>query len=311
MATDWYDQFENEGYAVIPSVITPEAATSYQNRAFEWLKSLDNPTLDLTNPSTWTPENLPSISAINTFNHYGVVHESFMWGIRLEPNVREAFARIWGTNELLVSFDALNITLPRRPGHVPREKWPHIDQSPYRHGLECVQGIVTLSEAGPDDGGLTVWPGTHRLTEQFFREQTDSKTWERKDFYRYTPEQLAWFENQGYREVKVTASPGDLIVWDSRLIHYGSEQKVTSGVIRTAVYVSYAPRSLASEETLKVKREAFEKYLATTHWPHDNVTLRSNFPVLGNGKIDKKRSEPLEEPVNSDDLLQLAGVLPY
>lgn len=311
MATDWYQQFQSDGYAVIPSVINREAAKSYQTRAFEWLKSLDNPDLDFTNPSTWTPENLPSISAINTFNHYGVVHERFMWDLRLESKIRGVFERIWNTDELLVSFDALNITLPRRPGHVAREKWPHIDQSPYRSGLECVQGVVTLSEAGPDDGGLTVWPGTHKVTEEFFQRHTDRKNWEMKDFYKYSPEQLAWFENKGYREQKVTAAPGDLIIWDSRLIHYGAEQKETSNVIRTAVYVSYAPRLFATEESLGVKREAFEKFLATTHWPHDNITLRSNFPVLENGVADVRRSQPREKPVMSDDLLRLAGVLPY
>ena len=311
MAEHWYHQFQKYGYAVVPSVITFEEAKSYQSRAFTWLRSLDNPRLDLTDPSTWTLENLPSISAINTFNHYGVVHEKFMWDLRLEPKVRDAFVQIWNTEELLVSFDALNITLPRRPGHVPRERWPHIDQSPYRKGLKCVQGIVTLSDSGPDDGGLTVWPGTHEVTERFFEEHTDKRTWEAKDFYRYTHEQLCWFEKQGYSEHKVTAAPGDLIIWDSRLIHYGAEQKETSDVIRTAIYVSYAPRSFATTEALETKREAFEKYLATTHWPYDNITLRSNFPVLKDGNADKRRREPLEKPQPSTELLQLAGVVTY
>lgn len=311
MSTDWYQQFLDQGYAVIPSVITKEKAKEYQTAAFDWLKSFDNLELNLSNPSTWTPENLPFLSEINTFNHYGVVHERFMWDIRLEPSIRAVFSRIWNTDELLVSFDALNITLPRRPGHVPRPKWPHVDQSPYREGLQCVQGIVNLSSSGPDDGGLTVYPGTHKVTGEFFRNHTDRSQWTRKDFYRYTSTEIAWFEKKGYREHKVAAGPGDLIIWDSRLVHFGAEQKETSTVIRTAVYVSYAPRSFATREALEVKKQAFEQWLATTHWPHDNIALRSNEPLLPNGEVDIRRSEPGDKPHLRQDLLKLAGVVPY
>ncbi|KAL2207085.1 phytanoyl-CoA dioxygenase [Sarocladium strictum] len=323
MDSDWYQHFVDHGYAVVPSVISKEKAKAYQGSAFEWLKSFDNSELDLDKPSTWTPENLPFVSEINTFNYYGVVHERFMWDIRLEPRVIDVFAKLWGTDELLVSFDALNITLPGRAGHVPREKWLHVDQSPHRKGLQCIQGIVNLSESGPDDGGLTVLPGSHKLTETFFKEHTDPANWTRKDFYRYTPEELSFFtDTHGLKEHKVTASPGDLIIWDSRLIHYGAEPKTIDpssaeqkstkpATIRTVTYVSYAPASLASEETLRTKRQAFESWLATTHWPHENISLRTNEPTFPDGSRDQRRLKPREEPELTPRLLQLAGVTPY
>ncbi|KAF9872471.1 phytanoyl-CoA dioxygenase [Colletotrichum karsti] len=308
---DWNQDFEENGFAVIPSVIPREKAIQYQGRALDWLQSFNNPSLDLKKPSTWTPENLPFISGINTFNHYGVVHEKFMWDIRLEPGVIDVFSQVWNTDQLIVSFDALNITLPRRPGHVPREKWPHVDQSPYREGLQCVQGIVNLSEAGPDDGGLTVYPGSHKITEAFFREQTNQAEWSRKDFFRYSPDQIAWFEKRGYREHKVVAKPGDLIIWDSRLIHFGAEPTENSNTIRTITYVSYAPASFATPEVTAAKREAFDKWLATTHWPHDNIVLRTNQPVLPDGTVDTRRQEPREKPEITETLLKLAGVKSY
>lgn len=75
-----------------------------------------------------------------------------MWDARLEPGVIDAFAKLWGTEELLVSFDALNVTFPNRKDIPPKEPWEHVDQSPKRRGLHCLQGIIQLSHAGPEDG---------------------------------------------------------------------------------------------------------------------------------------------------------------
>ncbi|KAJ4183913.1 Hypothetical protein NCS54_00319600 [Fusarium falciforme] len=309
--TDWYQHYLDNGYAVVPNVIPKEKALAYQRAAFDWLKSFGNDALDLSDRSTWTPDNLPNISNFNAFTHYGVVHEKFMWDIRLEPGIIDVFEKIWGTRELLVSFDALNITLPRRPGHVPRQPQAHVDQSPYRQGLQCVQGIACFSKSGPEDGGLTVYPGTHKVVEDFFANYTSKADWRRKDFYTFTEDHIAWFEDQGYRPHKVTAEPGDLIIWDSRLIHWGAEPTPEGNTIRTITYVSYTPAYLASAETLEKKKEAFDKWLATTHWPHDNINIRASKPKLPDGTLDTRRSEPREKPELTDELLKLAGVKPY
>lgn len=312
MAPTWYDDFVDNGYTVIPSVITPAKAVEYQQAAFNWLRSFDNHQLDFSDPMTWTTSNLPHVSQINTFNHYGVVHERFMWEIRLEERIIETFAQLWNTDELLVSFDALNIMLPRRPGHVPRVKWPHVDQSPFRQGLQYVQGIVNLSKTGPEDGGLTVYPGSHKVVEEFFAQHTDPMEWDHKDFYSFTADQMTWFEEtQDCKSHKVIAEAGDLIIWDSRLVHYGAEPNGNSDTIRTVTYVSYAPVQLASAVVLEKKREAFDKWLATTHWPHENIVLRPNLPVLPSGLVDTRRNEPRDKPELTDKLLKLAGVKSY
>ncbi|KAM0426392.1 hypothetical protein ACHAPT_008438 [Fusarium lateritium] len=309
--TDWYQHYLDNGYAVVPGVISKEKALAYQKAAFDWLKSFDNDALDLSDRSTWTPANLPHISNFNIFTHYGVAHERFIWDIRLEPGIIDVFAKLWDTRELLVSFDGLNITLPHRPEHVPPQSWPHVDQSPFRHGLQCIQGIASFSKSGPEDGGLTVYPGSHKLIEKFFAEHTDKADWSRKDFYTFKNDQIAWFEEQGYKPHKVTAEPGDLIIWDSRLIHWGAEPTPAGDTIRTITYVSYTPARLASAETLEKKKEALDKWLATTHWPHDNINIRKREPRFPDGTPDRRRSEPREKPELTDQLLKLAGAKPY
>lgn len=139
-----------------------------------------------------------------------------------EPGVLEAYAQLWGTDELLVSFDGINFTLPT-PNRTPSKPWPHIDQSPRRIGLVCAQGIINFAPNGPDDGGLVVVRGSHNLTQEFFKKHpdvVDRESWGPEDWFRFAEEEVDWFTQAGCEVVKVCAGPGDLIIWDSRTIHY-------------------------------------------------------------------------------------------
>lgn len=308
---DFRDDLFRDGYVVVKNVIPRERALAYQQKAFDWLKSFGTD-LDLNNPDTWVADNLPVQSKINTFSQYGVSHEKFMWDARLEPGVIDAFAKIWGTDELLVSFDALNITFPNRKDRPRKPSWEHVDQSPFRKGMHCVQGIVNLSEAGPNDGGLMVYPRSHLYNEEFFELQTDKSEWTPRDMYLFSRENVEWFQSKGLKPYKVCAEPGDLILWESRLVHYGDEPSPLSNVIRTVIYVAYTPARLAKEEALKMKAERFHNYGATSHWPHDNISPRTLVAIRDDGTIDpKNRDEPIEKPELTDRLLQLAGVKPY
>ena len=266
----------------------------------------------MTRPETWIKANLPVQSKINTFQSYSIAHERFMWEARMEPGVVNAFATLWGTEELLVSFDSLNVTFPNRTDVPRKEAWEHIDQSPLRRGLHCVQGIINLSTSGPEDGGLVVYPRSHTLNDEYFDTQTDVATWAPKDLYRFDQKQLAWFTARGIHPTKVCAEVGDLILWDSRTIHYGAEPSPLGSTIRTAIYVAMTPARLASKETLATKAEIFRAYGGTSHWPHDNIRYRKNEAFLEDGTRDPMdRSQPRELPEMSDALLKMAGVKAY
>ncbi|KAH7007692.1 phytanoyl-CoA dioxygenase [Ilyonectria destructans] len=311
-SNDWMADLQRDGFAVVKGAIPRERAMEYQYRARQWLKSFGNDALDYDNPETWCKENLPVHSPINTIGGYRVAHEKFMWDARLEPGVLDAFSKIWGSDELLVSFDSLNITFPNRKDVGRLKAWEHVDQSPLRRGLHCIQGIINLSMAGPNDGGLVVYPGSHLLHDKWLDSQADRSKWTCKDIYLLNKDELAWFKGQGLNPHKVCADIGDLIVWDSRTIHYGAEPAETSSTIRTVIYAAYSPAKLATPETLALKSEVFQKFGGTTHWPHDNIRMRNEKTFLPDGTRDPRdREEPLEKPGMTDKLLRLAGVKPY
>ena len=89
------------------------------------------------------------------------------------------------------------------------------------------------------------------------------------------------------------------------------------------------PKRFATEKALELKKECFERYLGTTHWPHwygilvnclvrianflgySNIRPASEKPMRGGKVCPKYREEPFEKPELTDTVLKLAGVKAY
>ncbi|KAK5653766.1 hypothetical protein OQA88_7923 [Cercophora sp. LCS_1] len=307
---DWRDDFFKNSYYVVKGAIPRERALLYRQQMLDWFAKFDFG-FDVNDKSTWVQEHLPMMMKGGMIINYCAAHEKWAWEARSEPGVIAPFAHLWGTDELLVSFDAPNITLPGRTD-VSWTPWPHVDQSPTRKGLVCVQGIINLSPAGPKDGGLVLYQGSSELFEQFFTERPPKAKAEgapgQVDWYGFSDEDVKWYEDHGCKLIKVDAEPGDVIIWDSRTVHYARLPE--SDIIRTILYATFAPAKLATPEDLVAKAELFRKFEASTHWPHCNIW--GNGKAMRNGKVcPGERDEPLEKPVITEAILKLAGIQPY
>ncbi|KAG7876787.1 hypothetical protein KL938_004400 [Ogataea parapolymorpha] len=294
---DWRDDFVRNGYVVIKNAIPRHRALKYQKEVFQLVNAFAN--VDFDEPASWTTETLPSVLG-KIYSGHGLNHEKVFWEARLEQGVIDAFAHLWGTNQLLVSYDGFNLTLPVERTIQP---WPHFDQSPYKQGLHCAQGIICLSDHSPSDGGLVVYRGSHLSFEEFFKTVPD---WEKNDYVELTSSQLAWFTERGCEEVKISCEAGDLIIWDSRTCHWGKPPTEKSEHVRTVLYASYAPAQFASAEFLEIRSRLFYAGEGTTHWTHNNLASYSaHIPELAH------RNRPRSPPELSDRLLQLAGTESY
>lgn len=158
-------------YTVVKGTIPAERAAEYVQRMYGWLESF-NLGFKGNDPSTWHIDRVPYFNRYVTspvfktklivsggiYTRNGAGHEQFAWDIRGEPGVINAFAKIWGTDELLVSFgescygtmliaDAVNISLPYPKEEMEGQRgrpWPHVDQSPNKRFKNCIQGIANL-----------------------------------------------------------------------------------------------------------------------------------------------------------------------
>jgi hypothetical protein len=138
---DWRDELHERGYVVIKNVVSKERAGYYHQKMLDWLGSFDNG-FDINDKSTWTSENLPWSFKNGMYLNYCAAHERYIWEARQEASVLDAFAKIWGTDELISSYDTINITLPNAASMGGVTPWPHVDQAPERQGMQCIQGFL-------------------------------------------------------------------------------------------------------------------------------------------------------------------------
>ncbi len=81
--------------------------------------------------------------------------------------------------------------------------------------------------------------------------------------------------------VCIRAAVGDLVLWDSRLVHYGrAATRSAKALQRTVVYVSMQPKWLMmrTERDLRRKRLAFDQLRATSHNAAVGVQLFRRYP---------------------------------
>ncbi|EXJ79491.1 hypothetical protein A1O1_08755 [Capronia coronata CBS 617.96] len=309
----WKEDLEKFGVAVVPGVLSKERCDYYTNSFFDWLESFPYG-FSRDDPSTYVPEYLPSSMKGGMYHGYKCQHEKFVWEARLEPSVIKVFEEIWGTDKLLVSFDGFNFTLPATAKLLPKEEtapWPHVDQSPQRKGLHCVQGIINIAPNGPQDGGLVVMKGSHHHFTEFFKHNEGKRAdWGSEDWRGFSEEQMEWFKERGCELTKVCAGPGDVILWDSRCVHYNVLPE--GDQLRALFYACYTPAEFATQENLEKKREIFRRKQGTTHWPHDNLWFRDEWkrPRLGNPDT-YNRDTPRQEIEATDKMLKLAAIIPY
>ncbi|KYR02712.1 hypothetical protein DLAC_00175 [Tieghemostelium lacteum] len=301
----WRKHLYEHGWAIVPKVVTAECAEQYRQRFWDWLEGF-NTGLKRNVPSTHKSENWPG-NIHGIFQNYGFGHNQFVWDIRCEPAIINVFKEIYGTDQLLVSFDGGNMS---RPTNIESKPWPHFDQAHDKFGFHCIQGFLNLEQCGDHDGGLIVYQDSHKQHQPYFEETGEVST---NDWYKFDvdPNTLKHFKQ--CKKIKVNCQPGDVVLWDSRTIHYACPpQKHKSDVNRTVVYVSYQPAYLALPSDIASKQNAFYNNRMTSHWAA-SVRLFPKTPrTYGNEDLVLKF--PISEVNNAvltDVGRKLAGLIPY
>jgi hypothetical protein len=293
------------GWAVVP--IPNFNADYYCNDFWNFLENY-NENIKRNEPTTWTNENLP-VHINGIFKQY-VGHTKWMWDIR--EKCVPIFQNLWETSELLTSFDGANFlhynqnieNLPNEKKRIP----PQLSNYPYkiRHWLHadskrdqtdrCIQGVVTLTDSGPEDGGLIVLSQSHLYFNNYMaRHPLEGYTWGYCDLNDPELCQLKIY--------KICAPKGHLILWDSKLFHANAPPTKNSQIYRMAAYVCMMPKSSCDDKTLTRRLNLYQHGRMTSHAPYGSWFKVEQQHAFVRGQPQKKKIENIEiAPLNSTQL---------
>lgn len=234
---DYCALLNEEGYAVVPTGIDPEQLQAWKDKASE-----EN-------------EHLPHMA-----------HSDTMWSIRTHRNIMAIFERIWGTDELIVSYDGMNI---KRSTDEPFVLDFHVDQDTTESTLHgAIQGVLALTPSNAETGGTVIVPQSHKHFDVVASKVDSFKGTNHWQFVATHGDHPVFALSK--REVQPSLQVGDMLLFDSRTVH-AVRAPTRGGLERMVAYVCMGPRSFATAGTLRKRHTAFEHGISTTHWPHHYV----------------------------------------
>lgn len=247
----WLEHLITKGWSIVP---IPDFDTSkYVNDFWNFLESC-HPLFKRNDPKTWTNDKIP-ILLHGIFKQY-IGHTKWIWEIR--EKCIPIFEQIWGTKDLLCSFDGACFLKPTTKDKLSKMKqWIHCDQGRFNMEFCCIQGLVNLLDNGPNDGGLVLVEDSQKyFTDYLERHPTDGIKWFKVNMNDPNISQLPI--------IKLCAPAGHMILWDSRVFHCNIQP--TGDTPRMCTYVSMGPRNGATTEELVNRINWYEKGSMSSHW---------------------------------------------
>jgi len=165
-----------------------------------------------------------------------------------------------------------------------------------------LQGFLNFFEAGADDGGLVLVPGSHKYFNEIFKNHSDLGS-DGMDFVRIS-EASIWngeIKRNGLFPIKVCCSPGDFVIWDSRTIHCAAPAKSSRPIPKDAAlpprrlvaYICMTPADRLSPDVAAWRRQAYQEGHTTSHWPEEAVSA---------AKRRNTRRDYVPTPLNENQL---------
>jgi len=306
------ETIQNFGVAIIKQVINQEECENMLkgvHNYFEHITQNWEVPFKINDSSTWKEfyKLLPLHNMM--IQHYSVGQSQVCWDLRQNPKIVDVFATLWGCEreDLLVSFDGLSFQLPpeKTEKGYANKSWYHTDQSYTRNDFLCVQSWCSALDVREGDATLMFLEGSNKYHGDFAKHFNIK---DKDDWYKLkNNDELKFYTDKGCKEARIICGKGDLVLFDSRTIHFGSESQRgrEQENFRCISYLCYLPRKGTSESNLKKKQKAFNEMRTTKHNPCKNLLFPKNPRVYN--KEELPEITQIEPPVLTELSRRLAG----
>jgi hypothetical protein len=228
--------WKENGYVVVHDAVPPENIKAAEQAVWEFLE------MDPNDPESWYPDPPRRSIMVEIYQHQA------LWNNRQHPRLHQAFAEIWDTEKLRVSFDRASMSPPNRPPYFERNSaglhWDMSIDLPIRFH---VQGVLYLVDTEANQGAFTCVPGFHRKIENWIKSLPEGTDPRKQNLESLGP-------------IPVPAKAGDLVIWHSALPHGAGVN--TADRPRVAQYITMTPAGKYSEEARQRRVNAWKNRMA-------------------------------------------------
>ena len=226
--------WDENGYVIIHDAVSPENIKATHDEVWNFLDMQPD------DRESWYPD--PPRLGLGVKMH----HHQVLWNNRQHPRVHQAFAEIWGTEKLWVSFDQCSMSPPLRP-HLNDGGKLHWD-TPLEPPIPfCCQGVLYLTDTEADRGAFTCVPGFHQKLESWLESLPPEADPRKQDLMRLGA-------------IPVPGKAGDLIIWHHLLPHGAGVN--TADQPRVVQYISMFPAQEEDEDFVNYRIDAWKNRLA-------------------------------------------------
>ena len=226
--------WDENGYVIIHNAVPPENIKAAENAIWKFLEMQPD------DRESWYPD--PPRLGIGVKMH----HHQVLWNNRQSPRVHQAFAEIWGTEKLWVSFDQCSMNPPLRP-HLNDGGKLHWD-TPLEPPIPfCCQGMLYLTDVEADGAAFTCVPGFHLKLEAWLESLPPDADPRKQDL-------------MSLGAIPVPGKVGDLIIWHHLLPHAPGVN--TADQPRVVQYISMFPAQEEDEAFVNYRINAWKNRLA-------------------------------------------------
>lgn len=255
--------WEENGYVVIHNAVPQANLEAVVNDIWEFLG------VDRHDPEAWYQAPISKAGMLEMY------HTQALWNNRQYPRIHQAFADIWNTEKLWVSFDRANMNPPARPNW-DYQGMVHWDVDTSQEPIPFfVQGVLYLEDTSADQGGFQCVAGFQRRFQDWVKTQPADRD--------------PWRPALDGLEVKtIPGKAGDLLIWQNLLPHGNSRNR--SNKPRLAQYITMSPARESDEEARQKRIEGWRerKSPGGRAFPGDPRGFEQQRPVADLTPLGKK-----------------------
>ncbi|RYJ40948.1 Phytanoyl-CoA dioxygenase [Flavobacterium anhuiense] len=209
-------EFWNQnGYVIVKNAISKEDCEDTQKAIWEYLK------MDPNNKESWYDRHENQKGLMLNFSDHETLNRN-----RLSPRIKKAYEQLYKTTKIYKTIDKVSFNPPETENFNFLGSPLHWDMSlkkPMPFGL---QGLLYLTDCGPDDGAFNCVAGFHNQIDQWLDELEPHEK----------PREKAL---QTLQAKPIIGEAGDFIIWHQALPHCATPNKGEKP--RMVQYLTYLP----------------------------------------------------------------------